>query len=187
MVSPRRAPCFRPPRSTPTGAPVTEASFGLGRIRTATIVLGFVVLTWPREIQGQVGLASGEARVALVAIAPAHTEVQGVSLPRLGESRGHLREASFTLRLTSNNGYRLVVRRTGANSTRGDAAGRVWVRGVDGDFHELTPGSPVTIADQRPAGEHEREVLYRIQDLPEAAAILQALPVYYDIAVKPVM
>ena len=159
----------------------------LRRIGTATVVLWSVILAWPREIQGQVGLAPGEARVALVAVAPAHASLDTASPPREGASLGSLREGSVTVRLSCNNGYRLMVRRIGNSASTGGAASRVWVRSVDGQFHELTPGSSVTIADQPPAEEDEREVFYRIEDLPKSPSTLQDLPVHYDLAVKPVI
>lgn len=159
----------------------------IGRLWTATVVLWSVVLSWPREIQGQVGLASGEARIALVAIAPAHASLESVSQPREVDSPGPLREASVMVRLSSNGGYLLMVRRTGITTTEAMGVGRVWVRGLDGKFHELTSGSPVTVADERPAGEYEQEVFYRIEGATTRQAALQALPVHYDIAVKPAL
>jgi hypothetical protein len=159
----------------------------IGRTWPATVVLWGVLLICPREIQGQVGLASGEARIALVAIAPAHASLESVSELREADSPGPLRESSVMVRLSSNGGYRLIVRRTGSMATEATGVGRVWVRGLDGEFHELTSESPVTVAEERPAGEYEQEVFYRIEGPATRPAALQALPFYYDIAVKPAL
>ena len=163
MGSSRLVPCPSGLQSIHTGARVGGAPLGLRRIGTATIVLWSVITARPREIQGQVGLTSGETRVALVAVAPAHASLVSVSPPQQAAGAGSVRQKSVTVRLTGNNGYRLLVRRSG-NNTSG-AAGRIWVRGADGDFHELTPGSAVTIADEPLAGDHQQEVLYRLEDL----------------------
>lgn len=185
VASPGLVPCLTEWQSTQPGARVGGVLQRVRRIGTATLVLWSVILSWPREIQGQVGLASGEARVALIAIAPAHASLEAVSPPREAASPASLREESVTLRLSSNNGYRLIVRRMGTYTA--GSVGRVWVRAADGNFHELAPGSPVTIAEDRLAGQDEREVLYRIEGLPPSPATLQGLPVHYDIVVKPVI
>jgi hypothetical protein len=98
---------------------------------------------------------------------------------------GSLRQRSVTIRLTGNNGYRLLVRRSKVNPA--EAADRIWVRGADGIFHELTPGSTVTIAEERLAGNHQQEVWYRLEDLTNSPPAVEALPVHYDIAVQPVI
>jgi hypothetical protein len=69
-----------------------------------------------------------------------------------------------------------VVRRTAG------AASRIWVRGVNGEFQELTAGSSVTVARGTHAvGQWDREVQYRI----ESAGDLNSLPVRYEIALSP--
>jgi hypothetical protein len=62
------------------------------------------------------------------------------------------------------------------------AASHIWVRGVNGEFQELTAGSSVTVArGMHGAGEWDREVQYRI----ESAGDLNSLPVRYEIALNP--
>jgi hypothetical protein len=90
-----------------------------------------------------------------------------------------------TVRLSGNNGYRLLVRRLEISAA--GVAGRVWVRGVDGKFHELTPRSTVTIGDEPPAGAYQQEILYRLEDLTNSGSTLKAPPIHYDIAVKPLI
>jgi hypothetical protein len=61
-------------------------------------------------------------------------------------------------------------------------ASRIWVRGVNGDFQELTAGSSVTVGrGTHAAGQWEREVQYRI----ESAGELNSLPVRYEMAINP--
>ena len=137
--------------------------------------------------QGQVGLASHEARVAIIASIPSAAAVHAVGSPRVTRVRGLIREAAVSVRLSSNNGYRLIVRGTGRQEKGRSAVGRIWVKAVDGTFHELGEGSAVTVAqEQRQAGAFDRQVVYRIES-SEVAAELTGLPICYDIAVNPVM
>jgi hypothetical protein len=127
--------------------------------------------------EGQVGLTSGMTQVALVARVAPRGSIQGVSAQRETGKIGAVREVSVTVRMTTNTGYRLVVKATEV------PAARIWVRSVTGEFQELTAGSSVIVArDTRCAGQWEREVRYRIEELAGAPAIL---PVRYELAITP--
>jgi hypothetical protein len=138
------------------------------------VALGMLV--FPPVARAQVGILSGVAQVALVAHVVSRASVQGVSGERVTGRVGGVRKASATVRISANTGYRLIVRRAGAPSSR------VWVRAVTGEFRELTEGSSVTVAQGTyGAVESEREIQYRI----EAAGEEEGLPVRYEMAISP--
>jgi hypothetical protein len=142
----------------------------------AGTLIAFGMLVFPRAARAQVGTPSGAAHVALVAHVATRASIQGVSGDRVTGRVGGLRKASATVRISANTGYRLIVRGTGAPSSR------VWVRAVTGEFQELTDGSSVTVAQGAyGAVESEREIQYRI----EAAGKEQSLPVRYEMAISP--
>jgi hypothetical protein len=135
-----------------------------------------VVLALPAVAESQVGITSGLVQVALVAHVAPRGSIQGVSAERETGRIGSVREASVTVRVAANTGYQLVVRGTAV------AASRIWVRGVNGEFQELTAGSSVIVArGMHAAGQWDREVQYRI----ESAGDLNSLPVRYEIALSP--
>ena len=135
-----------------------------------------VILGLPGVAQGQVGITSGLTQVALVAHVAPRGSIQGVSAERETSRMGALREASVTVRMSANTGYRLIVRSAGASTSR------IWVKSTTGEFQELTAGSSVTVArDTHTAGQLEREVQYRI----ESAGNSNSLPVRYEIAISP--
>ena len=144
-----------------------------------------VFLASPGSAQAQVGLTSRESRVALIARVPSGASVQSVGSPRVIAGRGSVREATVTVRLASTSGYRLLVRT--ARNAQPVQRSRVWVRGVDGRFHELREGSPVTVAyHQKHAGESERDIVDRVETAEPADDAL-TLPVRYEIAVNPAL
>jgi hypothetical protein len=157
------------------------ASSGLIRRLTQTTLGGCLLLiAAPAGLQGQVGITSGLAQVALVARIAPRASIQGVSTQR-ETATGTLRSGSVTVNLSANSGYQLRVRGTGAS------ASRVWVRAVSGEFQEVKSGSVVTVAkDAQCAGQWEREVQYRIES-PESATPSAALPVLYEIAISPTL
>jgi hypothetical protein len=135
-----------------------------------------VVLALPVVAESQVGITSGVTQIALIAHVAARGSIQEVSAERETGRIGSVREASVTVRVAANTGYQLVVRGTAVT------ASRIWVRGVNGEFQELTAGSSVTVArGTRAAGQWDREVHYRI----ESASDLNSLPVRYEIALSP--
>jgi hypothetical protein len=139
-----------------------------------TLALG-AMLALPQVAYGQVGITSGMTQVALVARVAPRGSIQGVSAERETGRMGALREASVTVRMSANTGYRLVVKAAGTSTSR------IWVRAMTGEFQELTAGSSVTVArDAHRAGQWEREVQYRIE-----GGDLNSLPVRYEIAVSP--
>lgn len=146
-------------------------------IRLATLMVAALAL--PRAVDAQVDAASKLAQVTLIARVAPRASIESVSPTRETGRQGLLREASVTVRLSTNAGYRLAVLRT---PTGGGPVTRVWVRAAGGGFQELAPGSSVTVAqDASPAGESEREVGYRI----ETENSVLELPVRYEIAVNP--
>jgi hypothetical protein len=73
-------------------------------------------------------------------------------------------------------------------SARCPERGRILVKAADGQFHELSSGYPVTVADEvEGSGECQAEVIYRIEGAGSGPSTIRALPVSYDIVVKPVM
>ena len=148
------------------------------QVLVRTVVALGIVLALPGVAQSQVGIRSGVAQIALVAHIAPRGSIQGVSAERETGRMGSVREASVMVRVAANTGYQLVVRGTAA------AASRIWVRGVNGEFQELTAGSSVTVArGTQTAGEWDREVQYRI----ESAGDLNTLPVRYEIAINPTL
>jgi hypothetical protein len=88
-------------------------------------------------------------------------------------------EGSVIVRLSTNSGYKLVVRGSGP-----PAGYRVWVRSADGAFQEVTFGMPVTIA-RHGAGEGERDhqVFYRIES--STPLVPGRPPIRYELHIAP--
>jgi hypothetical protein len=139
------------------------------------LLLVAVTLSLPTVARSQVGIRSGLTQIALVAHVAPSGSIRGVSAERETGRAGGMREASTTVRLSANTGYRLVVKAAGASSTR------LWVRAVSGEFQELTAGSSVTVAQGNRGVDSEREVQYRI----ESAGNGLDLPVRYELAIAP--
>jgi hypothetical protein len=148
------------------------------RARVRILAALGVVLALPGVAESQVGITSGVTQIALVAHVAARGSIQEVSAERETGRIGSVREASVTVRVAANTGYQLVVRGTAQTTSR------IWVRGVNGEFQELTAGSSVTVArGAHAAGQWEREVQFRI----ESAGDLNNLPVRYEIVVNPTL
>jgi hypothetical protein len=88
-------------------------------------------------------------------------------------------EAVTTVRLSSNAGYRLMVR-----GLEDDSA-QVWVRSITGEFVRLTAGSSVSVAGA-PSGSKEtlQDVYFRFE-APDSGGTLPPLPVGYELAIDP--
>lgn len=152
------------------------------------VVLAALLLTWAGEANAQVGLTSGEARISVIARVPSGVSVLGVSSPRVVAETGQTREASVAVRLSASNGYHLVVRGRGLVRGPSKGAERIWVKAIDGQFRELGNGNPVAVAyEEQSTGEHDMQVLYRIESAGSRPVPTGPLPVSYEIAVKPVM
>ncbi len=180
-------PALAVARHQTPGACVRAVSLPATGIGKAALLMALLLASAERA-EAQVGLASRESRVALIAHVPSHASMQAVSSPRVLGVRGSVREGKVTVRLASNGGYRLLVHGTGhlGHSREGTTA-RIWVQGADGHFHELQKNSPVTVAqDQRHAGELERDIVYRFEASGPADEPV-SLPVRYEIAVRPVL
>jgi hypothetical protein len=145
----------------------------LGMLTTGLLCVG------PLPATAQVGLASTVGSVMLVAHADPQGSISSVTPPRLTSQTGLLMEAVTTVRLSSNAGYRLLVRALeGAPSP-------VWVRSATGEFVQLTAGSSVTVAGA-PRGSKEmlQDVYFRFE-APDSGGTLPPLPVRYELAIDP--
>ena len=154
-----------------------DLGFGsLARTATAVAVL---LATVASAAVGQVGLSSRVQAIALVARVPVRASL-GEESPRQEKTSGLMRETSVTVRLAANTGYRLVVKSVAASRSR------TWVRGADGQFHELVAGEGIVVA-QDPAGngEREREIQYRVEDKSQRTEV--SPPVRYEILVDPTL
>ena len=148
----------------------------IGRWLTA---LSVITLAIPGNAQAQVGLKSGVAQVTLVAHSSPRAALHPVGpVVEIGR-RGAFKEATVGLRLSTNSAYRLRVHRTG-----GPSRARLWVHAVDGSYHELRAGSPVTVGRASHAsGDSESTVRYRLETPARGRAIV--LPVRYEVVVEP--
>lgn len=149
---------------------------GASRQKLARILAALgAIFALPVVVHGQVGITSGRTEIALVAHVPARGAIEGVSVERETARRGGLREASVTVRVSANTGYRLLVK------SAGNQTSRIWVKAVTGEFQELSAGGSVTVArDTHCAGLCEREVQYRI----ESTGALNSLPLRYEMALS---
>lgn len=153
----------------------------IGR-RLAT--LGILALA-PAALQAQVGLASGSARITLIARAAPRASVNGVSLAQETARQGSLREGTVKVSLAANTGYRLVAVGTAPVSSNDQSASRVWVRAENGRFEELKPGTAVTVARGHHAdAASEPEVSFRSETSASGEGS-QALPVRYEVRIDP--
>ncbi len=157
------------------------------RVRMAALVIAIFLTSAPTS-EAQVGLASRESRVTLIAHIPSAAEMPLVGPPRVLAVRDSVLELAVTVRLSSKGGYRLLVHgNAGQRQPSSRISRRIWVQGVDGNFHELQEGTAVTVAhDGRPAGELDREVRYRLEH-SNTSSETAPLPLRYEIAVKPVI
>ncbi|HEX6433089.1 MAG TPA: hypothetical protein VFZ87_02560 [Gemmatimonadales bacterium] len=129
------------------------------------------------------GLTSGVAQVALSARVAPRGSVQPVAPARDRSRTGSSREVSTSLRVVTNTGYRLTVRRASGTSSY------ILVRNDAGEFQALAAGSSVTVArDAGSAGESVREVLYRIESAqPETGELPEPVPIWCELAIDPTL
>jgi hypothetical protein len=151
------------------------------RLTQATLGGCFLLIAASRGAQGQVGITSGLAQVALVARISPRASIQGV-VAQHETTTGTMRDGTVTVNMSANSGYELRVRGTAAS------ASRIWVRAVSGEFQEVKAGSTVTVAkDAQCAGQWEREVQYRIETQEGGTSTPAPLPVLYEIAISPTL
>ena len=151
-------------------------------IRWTSTIVALLTLASAPELAAQVGLSSGVAQVALVARIAPRVDMPVLSLARELDSDGTMKEVAVSVRGLANTGYRLVV--VGTEAASGST---LWVRGVGGEFQELTPGAAVTVArDVCAAGDWEREVSYRTA-AADSDGRPEVLPVRYEIRVDPTL
>lgn len=127
----------------------------------------------------QVGLASAVGSVTLVAHVDPQGSISSVTPPRHTSQTELLIEAVTTVRLSSNAGYRLMVR-----GLEGSAS-RVWVRSATGEFVLLTAVASVPVARAtRGSGETLQDVHFRFE-APGSGGTPPPLPVRYELAIDP--
>ncbi|MGZ8391708.1 MAG: hypothetical protein ACXWWK_02585 [Gemmatimonadales bacterium] len=156
-----------------------------GMISRSLTALGILALVGPAALQAQTGLASGSARIALIARVLPRVSVDGVSSARETARQGNVREETVTVRLSANTGYRLVAVGTPPSGSQVGPAPRLWVRAENGRFEEVRSGAVVTVArSQHAVGECESEVSFR-REAPESVEGRQPLPVRYELRIDP--
>jgi len=171
-------------RTPHTGVNVSAAP-ALGMIGRRLVALGILATAAPAALQAQVGLASGSARITLIARAAPRASVNGVSQAQETARQGTLREGTVKVRLAANTGYRLVVVGTAPVRSNDQSASRLWVRAENGRFEELKSGTAVTVVRGHHAdAASEPEVSFR-SETSASGSHTDALPVRYEIRIEP--
>ena len=138
-----------------------------------------LVCLGPLPAAAQVGLASAVGSVTLVAHVDPQGSISSVTPPRPTSQTGLLMEAVTTVRLSSNAGYRLIVR-----GLEGDSA-QVWVRSITGEFVRLTPGTSVAVAGAARGSKETLQDVYFRFEAPVSGGTPPPLPVRYELAIDP--
>jgi hypothetical protein len=156
----------------------------LGMIGRRLVALGILAVA-PAALQAQVGLASGSARITLIARVAPRASIGGVSPAQETARQGTMKEGTVTVRLAANTGYRLVVVGTAPVSSNDQSASRLWVRAENGRFEELKSGTAVTVVRGHHAdAASEPEVSFRSETSASGEGS-QALPVRYEVRIDP--
>jgi uncharacterized protein YcfJ len=143
-------------------------------------LVAMLVLGLTSGAEAQVGIRSGVAQLTLVARSAPQASIRTIEpIRHTARARGII-EASTTIGLSANSGYRLVVRSTGS------ATSRIWVLDANGVYQELTGTSSVTVAGDVRGGQLESQVRYRVE-APERGELADPLPVRYEIAINPTL
>jgi hypothetical protein len=155
------------------------------RVGRSLAALAILALIGPAALEAQIGLASGSARIELMARVLPRVSVDGARSVRETARQGNVREETVAIRLSANTGYRLVVVGTAPPGSQAGPAPRLWVRSESGRFEEVRSGAVVTVVrSQRAAGECESEVSFR-REAPESVEGRQLLPVRYEVRIDP--
>ncbi len=88
-------------------------------------------------------------------------------------------EAVTTVRLSSNAGYRLIVRGLDGSTSR------VWVRSSTGEFVLLTAGTSVPVAGALRGSQETLQDVYFRFEMPVSGGTPPPLPVRYELAIDP--
>ena len=171
--------------------PCTGATLGvapaLGLMACRLAALGVLAAAGPAALQAQIGLASGGAQIALIARVPLRASINVVGPAPETARRSVMSEGTVKLRLSANNGYRLVVVGTDPVRSSAGPASRLWVRAENGRFEELKSGAVVTVVRGRhTAGEWEPEVSFRREAFGSIEGS-DVLPVRYEVRIDPVI
>ena len=109
----------------------------------------------------------------------------GVSEIQETVRQGTLSEVTVKLRLSPNTGYQVVAVGTAPLSSKTHPRSRLWVRGENGRFEEVSLGAAVTVVrGQRTVAGREPEVSFRTEASGSIAAS-GLLPVRYEIRIDP--
>lgn len=138
-----------------------------------------VLCLGPLPAAAQVGLASAVGSVTLVAHVDPQGSISSVTTPRPTSQTGLLMEAVTTVRLSSNAGYRLIVRGLEGSTSR------VWVRSTTGAFVLLTAGTSVPVAAAARGSAETRQDVYFRFEMPVSGGTPPPLPVRYELAIDP--
>jgi hypothetical protein len=137
------------------------------------------VLCLPMSLSAQIGLASGVARITLVARAAPGGRISDLNRIRETRRSRGIREGSALLRFSTNSAYRLIVRRLAGDESR------VWVRSGMGEYQEVRADAPITVLVQKiPAVDKEWELQFR-QEAAERSEESAAPPLRYDLVIAP--
>lgn len=147
------------------------------------IAVGVLALGGAAPVQAQVGLASGAARITLVARVAPGASIVGVTPARSTAGPGGSRDETVGVRLSANSSYRLMVVGTAPASSPAEPARRLWVQAENGPFVEVRSGAAVTVARGRHAVAEEAKVVFRSET--ESIADSQVLPVRYEVRIDP--
>lgn len=145
------------------------------RVCRLLVALALISYGTGTNLQAQVGISSGAARVSLVVRAGTHASMPALSAPREIGRRGELREAAIRIHLLANRGYHLVARSNAGSMSR------VWIHMADDEYQELVPGRAVTLPrdERRP----EREVRY----MTDGSTASADLPMHFELVLDPVI
>jgi hypothetical protein len=161
-----------------------RAALVLGMIGRRLIALSVLAVV-PAALQAQVGLASGSARITLIARVAPRASIKGVSPVQETARQGTVKEGMVKVRLAANTGYRLVVVGTAPVNSKDRSASRLWVRAENGRFEELKSGDAVTVVRGHHAdAASEPEVSFRSETSASGEGS-QALPIRYEVRIDP--
>jgi hypothetical protein len=132
-------------------------------------------------LQAQVGLGSGEGRIALIAQVAPRASMSETAFARATRHLGNVTEQTVTIRLSANTGYRLMVVGTASESVQSGTVSGLWVKTESGRFEKITSGAAVTVIRGQAVSEWEPQVTFRT----EQAESMNALPVRYEVRIDP--
>lgn len=146
------------------------------------VAVGALALGDAAPLRAQVGLASGAARITLVARVAPGASIVGLPPARETARRSGSREETVGVRLSANTSYRLMVVGTAPARSQAQPARRLWVQAENGPFVEVRSDAAVTVARGRHAVAEEAKVVFRSENESVEG---QLLPVRYEVRIDP--